>query len=341
MPQKPLRIAIVGVNNQGIDHLEAILSLDGIELVALCDTSPQLLKKTARDYNLGDLHLDTGLETTAQRDDIDALVIALPHHLHPFAVDQAVKGGKHLLKEKPIARNLLEAHQMARQMRQAGLVLHTGVQRRHHATYQFLAAALQEHEVQSASIEITIAVPPRDPEEASPLTWRDDFHLAGGGVLIDLGYHGVDLMHFLLGPLELLSCVTRYKGRPCASEEVDDDARLWAVAGSAWISMHFGRGTQKKESLIIDTDKGRFLADRETVRFLPRTAADQFGPEEVLHKAERSWEKTLQEQFLTLQRTINSGDLSTNDIYEELPTMRFLEACYRRRDQGFFPAPRT
>lgn len=329
--KNPLRLAIVGVNNQGIDHLESIQRCDDVILTALCDQNPEILHETARRFDLQDVHLDTSLEKTCARHDVDALIIALPHHLHPFAVDEAVKAKKHLLKEKPLARTLSEAHQLAQKARQAGLILHTGVQRRHHSTYRFLKERLQDRQIHSASLQMTIAVAPA-PSGSHPRTWRDDFQKSGGGALIDLGYHAVDLLHFLLGPMEVLSCVTTKNGLPSPAQTVEDDAKIWALAGPVWAYIHVGRSDQKREKLIIDTDQGRFIADREEV-----TLIHPQRQKKLLHRAERSWAETMKAQFSTLASAIRTGEQGKNDLHEQIPTMRFIEKCYARRiDQGFF-----
>lgn len=326
-----IRLAIVGIHNQGIDHLEAIRDTDGIELTALCDTNRQLLEKVASDYSLRDIYLDEDLSHTAERSDVDALVIALPHHLHPMAVDLAVKEGKHLLKEKPLARTLSEAHVLARKVREAGLVMHTGVQRRHHSTYQRLGTALDGHRIKSASLEMTIAVPPRAERVDEPPTWRDDYRRSGGGVLIDLGYHGIDLMHYLVGPLEVLSCITLRGDIPCPPQVIEDDSRVWAVAGPSWVHMRFGRAAEKREHIVIDTDQGRFVANRESLHYQPAE-----GEQKLLHQSKRSWEDTMKEQFTTFRRAIEAGEVGTNDLPAQIPTMRFIENCYSQRvDQGF------
>lgn len=329
--QQTLNVAVVGLNNQGIDHIEALAQSSRGRVAALCDVSEPLLEETAEQFDLGEVPRYTDLEQAVRDPQIDALAVALPHHLHPWAVDLAVEHQKHLLKEKPLARDIAEAHELARRARSAGIVLHTGVQRRHHSTYQFLRRQLSEREVRSASVEITIAVRSADEADAPPRpkTWRDDFEKAGGGVLIDLGYHGIDLLHYLLGPLQLLSCVTEVDGRPCPADEVETDSAVWAVAGPAWIHMYYGRSDTKREAVIVDTDDGRFEANRERV-----LKHDGDGSVDLLHEASRSWSQTLLGQLETFHEAIENGESGTNDLHEQIPTMRFIESCYasRRRE---------
>lgn len=328
----PIRLAIIGINNQGLDHLEAIQNSREVTLSALCDLSLDALKRVAKKYALNNVYLDTDIQVCARRDDVDALVVALPHDQHSRVVELAIEHGKHLLKEKPIARTLAEAHQMTRALRAAGLVMHTGVQRRHHASYQFLKTQLQGAQITAGSVVMTIASKSASPRPATaPKTWRDDFTRAGGGVLIDLGYHGVDLMHFLIGPMQPISCVMQRNGAPCLLKTVDDDARLWAIAGPIWVYMRFGRSDIKTEQVTLDTARGRFVADRKSVQFTPHG-----GTSELLFSADKSWSETMVEQFHTFAQAIRTGESGPNHTAQQLPTMRFIEQCYAmRREQGF------
>lgn len=316
-----LRIAVVGVNNQGEEHVAAALRSDAVRLTALCDADPGLLDACSSHHGLQLVRRHATLAAAAADPEVDALVVALPHHLHGEAVDAAVRHGKHLLKEKPLARTLREAHTLARSMRAAGLVLHTGVQRRHHATYRALRQWLEGRRVVSADVRITLAVP-----GGGPPTWRDDVDKAGGGVLIDLGYHGIDLAHYLFGPLQLLSATLARAGAPCPVRGIESTASVWAVAGDAWVHLSFARADRKEERVVLELDDGSLAeADRE------RVTIRAHGREDVLLRTDRSWQDTLVEQLATFARAVEAGADATNDLAEQTPTLRFLERCYAQR----------
>lgn len=333
---EPLRVALIGAGNQGREHLDAIAQSEYVTLMGICDPSEASLQGVKSDYSLDHVAFETERSALLARKDIDAFIIATPHDSHQRITREAAAVGKHILKEKPIARTLEEAHELTTFVRQAGVIMHTAVQRRHHATYRAVHAHLHARHAQihAASIDMTIAVKNSSTPSAMsarPKTWRDDSVKAGGGVLNDLGYHGVDLMHYLLGPLDPVSCVTMKNDMPCASNIVEDEAYLWAVQGASWVYMRFARSYQKLERVQLDTEEGRYVVDRTAATFFPH-----HGVPEILCESERAWTQTMLDQYRTFYLEIRQGQPAPNALSEQIPTMRFIEKCYAmRRPQGF------
>lgn len=315
----PLAIAIVGMN-QGAEHLAAALVTPEVRVAALCDCNEALLEERCRDFGLGsDVVRATSIEAAASLPSVDALVVALPHHLHAEAIEAALRHRKHLLKEKPLARTLAEAHGFSRRMRAAGLLLRTGVQRRRHPTYRFLREQIGRRRILSAYLRIAI---PHD----RLVGWRASFESAGGGVLIDLGYHGIDLMQFLLGPLQPVSCLGWDEAGPAPSGNVERCSSVWAVTGTTWACLRFEAGAPKQEVCVIETDEGEYTADRERVT---RTGRD--GSVEILHTAPGAWDSALEDQLRGFARDVRGGAAPPEDLSEQIPTLRFVEACYAQR----------
>jgi predicted dehydrogenase len=202
MPEPVLRLGVVGLHNQGRDYLEVLATarafagepVQGVRLTAVCDNDAAELEAVERDeFALGpEVTRHADVEKAFADPEVDAWIVAVPHHLHRRMVDLAVLYRKALLKEKPLGRTLTEAQRLVSNMRGAGLVLHTGVQRRHHASYRALAEALVGQRVVSARLVMTVRARPAQssPPAEAPMDWRQSYDQAGGGVLVDLGYHG-------------------------------------------------------------------------------------------------------------------------------------------------------
>ena len=316
----PLRLAVVGLHNQGQEHLVAALACADVRVVALCDVSDDELDRAAMLVG-GEVHRHHDLAATVADAEVDALVVALPHDLHVLAVEQCAAAGKHLLKEKPLGRTLSEAQSLATLARKAGIVLHTGVQRRHHATYERLRSLIVGERVVSADVRMQIVSTVRT-ADARP-TWRADASRTGGGVLIDLGYHGVDLAHYLLGPLEPVSCVMSRDGVPCSPPTVESDAAVWAMAGSSWVRFAFGRGDRKLERVAVQTERSLFVADRARV-----WSVTSEGATETLFEAAGAWQATMRAQLESFVAAVRRHESAPNDLSDQVPTMRFLERCY-------------
>lgn len=331
-----LRIGIVGLNNQGLDHIDGVLRSSRCELRALADPGQETLQRALQ--RLPQPHTvachDSGLALLASGK-VDAAILAVPHDLHPTLVQEASRRGVHLLKEKPLGRNLREAHEQARDMRQRGLVLHTGVQRRHHPVYQALARHLTEarglgRRLRSASLTMTIKPREQTPGAPAPITWRQDFTRAGGGVLVDLGYHGVDLMHWLLGPLTPVSCTLWNSDRLAPRDSVESDASVWAQTGEVAVHMRFGRAERKTEELLLECNDGQYRAGRTGCFF------ETEGARETIAEGADGWQAALDLQLESFLNAIERGDHASNDLDTQIPALAFIERCYdMHRSQGW------
>ncbi len=130
------------------------------------------------------------------RDDVDVVVVATVNKvLAPITV-AAVKAGKHVLCEKPLGRNADEAQQMVEATRQAGRVLKTGFNHRHHP------AIWRAHELSSLGaigpLMFIRAVYGHGGRPGYDKEWRADADLAGGGELLDQGVHIIDLCRWFM-----------------------------------------------------------------------------------------------------------------------------------------------
>ena len=149
---------------------------------------------------------------------VDALYVATPNHLHLEPVRAAAAAGVAVLCEKPMAADLADADAMGAAVREGGIVFGVAFDQRRHPAHAALRGALASGSIgRPAAVRIAYCcwVDPlwRPPAgagqaEASPAevaNWRADPRAAGGGAVVDLAPHGLDLAEFLLGePVERL-----------------------------------------------------------------------------------------------------------------------------------------
>lgn len=109
----------------GRTHAEAAHRLDELELRAV--TGGRRASKLAGDYGVD---CEPTVEALVARDDIDALVVATPHHVHVEETLAALRAGKHVLVEKPLATSVEDCRRMIEQARSAGTVLSVGYHQR-------------------------------------------------------------------------------------------------------------------------------------------------------------------------------------------------------------------
>jgi predicted dehydrogenase len=148
--------------------------------------------------------------------EIDAVYVASPVQAHEAQVLACAKAGKHVLCEKPLGRNVAEAEAMAAACRQAGVQLGTAFMMRFQTQHQEAAQLIREGKLGKpvhARAQLSCWYPP------IPNAFRQEPRLGGGGSLIDMGNHCIDLLEFFYGPVRTVSCFTRSTIHAYASED--------------------------------------------------------------------------------------------------------------------------
>lgn len=322
MDKKRLRLGIIGLKNQGAEHLKAAKLLEHSEIVAVCDTSLDELKKVRKSHP--EMRCHESIDEILQDPQVDAFVMALPHHVYPEYWEGIVRCGKPVLKEKPLGRSLPEAFSFVQTARQHQCYLQTAIQRRTHPSYVYLRNLLKGNELHSISVIMHLGFDP----ERDGSGWRGDSHQAGGGVVLDYGYHGIDLLFFLLGKVELVSAVLWRGGRPATCECLESEARIVLRSGSTWIHLDLmvggepdssrPSGFKKNEKITVDCDLGRITADRCGVQL----------DDEILFECERDWPQSMATQLDDFARNVIEGRFDGDCVWEQIPAMRVVEQIY-------------
>ena len=222
-----VRLAIVGAGGISGAHAKGILQhQDKVQCVALCDVFGANL--TARDEQLGGgnaLHSNWRKMLKEMADQIDAVVICLPHHLHGRAIIDCAAAGKHMLCEKPMCTSLKQADAIAAAVEDAGVTYMS-------AHNQLFLPVVQEAKrlIDAGKIGGIRWLRSQDCFLAGldwfPGTWRANARLQGGGELIDTGYHPCyRLLHLAGSPAigvrgSMARFVQKIEGEDTASVQV-------------------------------------------------------------------------------------------------------------------------
>jgi predicted dehydrogenase len=154
--------------------------------------------------------------------------VATPVGSHREAVLAAAAAGKHVLCEKPFGLDVAEAEEMAAACRRAGVRLGAGFMMRYHAQHRAALALIRENRIGRpvyGRAQLSCWYP------LSPGAWRQDPEKGGGGSLVDMGSHCIDLLEMLLGPARRVSC---FLARAVHGYPVEDGATaLLEFAGGA------------------------------------------------------------------------------------------------------------
>lgn len=322
----PLRLALVGLGNQGQEHLSAATDCPQVQFVAGIDPSAATRAHISQRYGHVPMQLLTDVGELAPGQ-VDALVLALPHHRYEDIWDAVLALRLPILKEKPLGRSYDEAFSLLHRARQAGCPVQTAIQRRHHPSYEWLkrslAGAGARIEEIHAHLHLGFAQTSGGDE-----SWRSDRKSAGGGALLDAGYHLVDLIHYLCGPFDLVSA-SLWAGEQLVTErDIDDRAWLTGRSESCWIMLDSWRSghshpdtglPQKSEGVLLKTSQGLWRANREGV----------WHEGQQLQTMERNWQRAMAEQLEGFAQHVRQGNWSDATIWDQLPAMRLIDEAYR------------
>jgi predicted dehydrogenase len=196
----PLRAGVIGLGYAGETHLRAYRDL-GAERTALAGLEPERLTHLGHEYGVGTLHADW--QELVARDDLDVVSVCAPNYLHAPITIAALESGKHVLCEKPLARSGAEAEAMVDAAVANDRVLHTSFNHRERGDVAFLRRLISDGGL--GRIYHAKASWMRRRGVPGAGGWFTSKEMAGGGPLIDLGVHVLDLGLHLLGEPEVLS----------------------------------------------------------------------------------------------------------------------------------------
>ena len=323
------RLAIIGCGAvTELCHLPGARLAPEIKIAALVD------KNLARAQSLGE-RFGIEMRTDDYRqltDDVDGVVNALPHSLHAPVSIEFLERGIPVLVEKPMALNLQEAEAMVKAAEANGAALQVGLMNRFCRGAQIVKRALEEGwlgRVTSFDVEWGFVY---DWPVASGFFFSKE--QAGGGVLIDLGSHVLDLLLWWFGDVRAV--------------EYKDDS-LGGVEADCWLSLALHgpagsvEGTVTLSRLRRLTNKARVVGDRFTIecniddpvtaRFWPTSSSREdvvFGLD-FGTSPPQTLEDAYAEQLRAFARVVTTGCQPVVSGRSALAVVALIDQCYRER----------
>ena len=190
---KKLRHAMIGMGNISQKHLNGYKKTENVETVAVCDINETVLDKGSETWGIPDKTVD--YKALLKRDDIDIVSVCVPNYLHaPVSID-ALKAGKHVHCEKPMAMNAAEAAEMVKAAKDNNRTLMVGLNNRFTPHAQYVKSLVKSGwlgEIYFAKCGWLrrSGLPKKD--------WFRQKKLSGGGALIDLGVHFIDMTMYMM-----------------------------------------------------------------------------------------------------------------------------------------------
>lgn len=191
---KNLKIGIIGCGLQGKRRAEALKKFPDAELVAVTDVLLPRAKMLAEEMKC---KVANNWEDIIAMKEIDIVAVCTPPNAHLPICTAALKQGKHVLCEKPLACNPMEAEQIAKLAQKKGLRLECGFNHRHHPAIQQAKQWFDRGVIGEPIFVRTVYGIGGKPDYDKD--WRANKETAGGGQLMDQGMHVIDLSRWFFG----------------------------------------------------------------------------------------------------------------------------------------------
>ncbi len=189
-----IKVAIIGVGSIAQEHIAGYKSNENVELYAFCDINEEQVKKMGEKHGVTNLFTSSA-EMFATLKDIDAVSVCTWNNGHAPCTIEALNAGCHVLCEKPMATSAKEAEEMLEASKKAGKLLMIGFVRRFGNDCKVVKDYIDEDYF--GDIYYSKATYLR--RNGCPGGWFGDKTKSGGGPLIDLGVHVIDLTRYLMG----------------------------------------------------------------------------------------------------------------------------------------------
>ncbi len=323
-----VRWAIIGcgdITNKAV--APAINAQADSELVALFSNSPERAEELRAAHRARRAVSD--LDELLSADDIDAIYVASPVHRHAPETIAAVQAGRHVVVEKPMALTVADCRRMISAAEDAGVLLTCAYYRRFFPKSRRIRALLDEGAIGRPIVcEITICSRAQIAPD-NPKYWRLIPEQGGGGALMDVGSHRLDLACYFLGDPVQVTGFADHLDRDdmlvpdteCLLARMESGAHVHCTA--SWAT------AERADDLIIRGSEGTIEArpyDRSPLLLHRGGETESFDLEPAAN-----WHFPLIDDFA---RAIVEGRAPEFTARDGLQASRMMEGCYRSSETG-------
>ena len=215
---KTFRVGFIGAGGIAQHHMKLLKAIDGVEILAAADVSEKALAKAKEQFSIPQTFADYRAMLKEVRD-VEAVSVCTPNGLHAENTIAALEAGKHVLVEKPMAMNAKEGQRMLVAAKRSGKKLVVGFQHRFDPKSQMI-----RKQVESGALGKILYVRSQALRRRGIPSWgvfgRKD--LQGGGPMIDIGVHILEMSHYMMGtprPISATGSIYTYLGnkKPAAA----------------------------------------------------------------------------------------------------------------------------
>jgi predicted dehydrogenase len=342
-------IGVIGAGSISEAHLQAYVKNPNVVLYAICDLNEQRAKEKAEKY--GAVKVYTDYHELLADSQIHGVSICTWNNTHAEISIAALQAGKHVLVEKPLSKTVKEALQVEKAVTETGNLLQVGFVRRFGANTQILKQFIDHQELG----EIYYAKASCLRRLGNPGGWFADRGRSGGGPLIDLGVHVIDLCWYLMGKPKVKSVsgnvYNKLGNRPNIKnlsfyKAADYNAELNDVEDLANALIRFDNGA----SLMVDVSFTLHAKkDEMAVKIYGEHGGAEIEPELMMVTEKHDTILNIQPQvdhltfdfYGSFQEEINhfvhcieTGESTISPVEDGVEIMKILSAIYESSAQG-------
>ncbi|MFB3897053.1 MAG: Gfo/Idh/MocA family protein [bacterium] len=208
---------IIGCGAMAAYHLSGIRNAQNAKIIAVADTISFKAEKFAKEHNIPAWYTD--YRKLLNRLDIEIVCICTPSGLHSDIAIEAAKAGKHIICEKPIETTLPAADRMINAAEQAKVKLGIVNQWRTYDTLQKVRQAVQEGWLGKMVLGDAYLKYYRAQGYYDSAVWRGTWAMDGGGVLMNQGIHGIDMLPWIMGDIDTVYAKATHLVRNIEAED--------------------------------------------------------------------------------------------------------------------------
>ena len=324
MSARKLKVALVGLGKQTVEnHLPALMEARNACLTSVCDPDSARLEEISSLHNIrGFLSIDELIARARP----EFAIIAVPHNAYLPIIERLAAAGVHILKEKPFATSMAEATRLHQLIQDTSILAMVTLVRRFHPIFSSIGQLLKRiGSVHTISGRYTMNIDRLD------VGWRSNRAIAGGGAVLDMGYHTIDLLVWYFGLPSRIAAKISFLGRENQSYDVEDTATILfsydscdtraPIIGTLLISRAF---PEKDERLLLVGSRGTIVLRRTDI-----TRLDASGNEIESLARKGSWLSANVDQIESFADAIDDKRRVGRPLYfPHFEHMAFVEAVY-------------
>lgn len=313
------RVGLVGLGKQTTSvYMPAVLASRNLKICGVVDKSSTLSQQISRKNGVTSYK---DIDLLFKKGKPDFIIIAVPHSEYLSILKKAVENGVHVLKEKPLSMNVKEGRKICNILKGGNIYAMLTLQRRFNPSYiKFKKTLPKLKNIFFFEAKYSISI--NNPHEG----WRGQRKTAGGGCILDMGYHMIDLLTWYFGLPS--SVIAEFSAR--AKQNESYDAEDTAVILAKYKKQNLYGSIIISRVIPPKTEYLKVVSSTGVIELLDGIFYRYNSEGKLLEKLENklSKEDITKKQLNQFTKMLSGKKEEDGDIFQHMKQMAFIESCY-------------